>query len=291
MAVKGKRVDRDARRVPLARKGKPVRNSRRRPVERRTITVPWRGLGKALSLSAFFALLLVFIAGVSFCLMYSYRYLTVCQYFNLKLLEIQGTSRLSSREILETAGLLQGANTLDLSISKVERALTANPWVADVSVWRVLPAGLTIILKEKKPAFWMLHEDGLHYADAEGGIIAPVSPGRFASLPALEVEKGAEESAASLPDLIRTLRRARLPLDLSALSWVRLSAARGMEIYVEDADLKISLGLDGWLSNVRRLETVMADLERRGEISRVRSIRAHGSNVWVERTVGPGTTG
>lgn len=291
MAIAGRRPDRDARRVPLARKGNPGKNSRRRPTERRTITLPWRGLGKIFSLSVFFAFLLFFIGGVSFCLMYSYRYITGCQYFSLKMLEIQGASRLSSREILETAGLLQGANTLELSISKVERALTANPWVADVSVQRVLPGGLAIILKEKKPAFWMLHEDGLHYADVEGGIIAPVSPGRFASLPALEVEKGAEESAKALPDLILTLRRARLPLDISALSWIRLSAARGVEIYVEDADLKISLGLDGWLSNVRRLETVMADLERRGEISRVRSIRAHGSNVWVERTAGPGTTG
>lgn len=283
---------RGGRRVPLTRQGaKPGRNSRVEPKIRRVVTIPWQKLARFFGTTIFLSFLLFLVAGVGFGLLYGYRSLLSGEYFALKTLEIQGNSRLSSREILEAADLQDGANTLALSIDTIEEALAGHPWVEEVSVKRVLPGTLIIGIREKAPAFWVLHEGALHYADIYGRHIAPVIPGKFASLPTLEVEPGAEDSTAALPDLLKSLQDSRLALNPASLSMVRLSSARGVEVYVEGAGYKISIGLEDWLQNLRRLGLTLADLSRRGEMGLVQEIRAQGANVWVERRSPVGVAG
>lgn len=293
MAIKRKTAPKPPRRVPLKRPGSDAKKNVRR-VEKpkrsanfswpRPVNLPLRGTGRAIFSVILPAFFLILFAAVSVGLLYGYRSMTTAEYFSLKTIEIQGNSRLNFREVLEIAQLNDGgANTLAFSISAIEEALARNPWIKDVSVRRVLPDTLIIGIREKEPAFWVLREGRLYYADEKGSLIAPVTPGKFASLPALEVEPGAEEATRGLPDLVRSLRDSRLPLDMASISWVRLSAARGVEIFVEDMHLKISIGLEEWLDNVARLGRVVEDLRRRGELGQVREIKAQGPSVWVEK--------
>lgn len=273
-------------------KGVAGRNSRRKPPKAAApgrewhFSLPWKGAGRFLVTGVAMSILLLFLVCVGFGLMYGYRLLTTSAYFFLTTVEIKGNSRVTSREVLESADLEKGANILALSIDAIEEALALNPWVEQTSVKRVLPDTLVIGVKEKVPAFWLLHEGKLHYADALGRVIAPVEPGKFASLPMLEVEPGAEDSTAALPDLLKSLHESRLPLNLASVSWVRLSAARGMEVHVDNSRLKISIGLEEWLPNLNRLGRTLTDLRRRGEMSGIREIRAQGANVWVEKAPG-----
>lgn len=286
MAVTRERPTRSGRRLVLNRAGNaaPGRNSRREAkAPRRKLPIPWQGIRQCFATGGVITVLALFIGALSFGLVYTYRSLVSGEYFALKTLEVQGNSRLSSKQILEIAELTQGANTLALSIDAVEQALSLNPWVEKVSVTRVLPGGLIIRIREKTPAFWVLHQGALHYADAFGRIIAPVIPGKFASLPTLEVEPGAEEATAALPDLVKSLGDSQLPLNLASVSLVRLSAARGVEVYVEETRLKISIGLEEWLANLQRLCRTLDDLIRRGELRDIREIRAQGLQVWVEK--------
>jgi cell division protein FtsQ len=298
MAVKNTASGNVLRRVSLTRSGKgksAARNTRREIPQgalrrEKRFSPPWRGIGRCLLTSAALCFLLVFLTGISIVLLYSYRFLTTSAYFALVKVEIEGNSRLESREIVEIADLKRECNILALSINAIEGALSRNPWVEGVSVKRVLPGTLVIGIKEKIPAFWLLHENILHYADVRGNVIAPVEAGKFASLPILEVETGAEEAMAALPDLLQSLKESRLSLNVESFSWIRLSAARGLEIYIDDRSLRISIGLEEWLLNLSRLGKTLADLGRRGEMSGIREIRAQGANVWVEKAAegGPG---
>ncbi|MDR0828387.1 MAG: FtsQ-type POTRA domain-containing protein [Desulfovibrio sp.] len=292
MVLKGRMPARGGRHIVLNRggtKGRPRENSRRplkkesRPFHPR---LPWSGIKTTFSILGFSFIMLVLLGGVSLALIYGYRSTTLGEYFALKTLEIHGNSRLSSREILKTADLLEGANTLALSIDTVETALTGHPWVEEVSVKRVLPGTLIINVKEKLPAFWVLHEGNLYYADAAGRIIAPVIPGKFASLPTLEVEAGAGSVAGLLPDLTHALQETQVLRGLGEISLLRLSAARWLDIFTEGSDLRFSIGLEDWPANLQRLGLVLADLQRRSELSKVREIRAQGTNVWVEKRPG-----
>lgn len=285
---------RSGRRVSLARPGgpsSPAKNRRLEPKragrgQSRAPALPWPAIGHAASTFGLLALMVIILGGVALGLLYGYRSLTSGAYFALKTLEIQGNSRLNSREILETADLIDGANTLALSIDDVEAALSAHPWVEQVSVKRVLPGTLIIKIRERVPAFWMLHEGSLQYADARGRIIGPVRAGHFASLPTLEVEAGAAETAEALPDLVRSLHEARLLQGLGAMTMLRLSSDRSVELYVEGARLKLCLGLEEWLANLRRMDLTLKDLQRRDELAGIREIRAQGSSVWVETSKG-----
>ena len=296
MAVKNASSGRGGRRVSLTRpgsRGVAGKNSRREPKittkRERRFSLPWRNLGRWLATGAAMSTLLFLLVVMSIALIYGYRLLTSSPYFALETVEINGNSHLDSREILEIADLTDGANILALSIDAIEETLSLNPWVQDVSVKRVLPGTLIIRVKEKAPAFWLLHEGNLHYTDALGKIIAPVAAGKFVSLPTLEVEPGAEDATAALPDLLKSLRESRLPLDMASISLVRLSPARGVEVYIEDKRLRISIGLEEWLPNLSRLGRTLADLGRRGEMPGIREIRAQGANVWVEKAPGSAT--
>ncbi len=67
----------------------------------------------------------------------------------------------------------------------------------------------------------------------------------------------------------------------AALSEVRLSPGRGVEVFLEDSRLTLSIGQEEWTENLRRLAATLADLARRGEMRDVREVRVHGAKVWV----------
>lgn len=292
MAIKTRKATREKNRLSLSRDSRsgPGRNSRVASRPARTaqdLHIPWQGIGSIFSGVGIICLLLFFIGAVSYLLVYMHSYVTSSSYFTLKLLEIQGNSRLSSKEILEISHLGNGANCLKVSLTAIEEAMAKNPWVKEVSVKRVLPDKLTIGITENEPVFWIPNDGVLYYADAQGRKIAPVKTGKFASLPTLEVEEGAEDSTRALPDLVKSLQESRLPLGMTSVSWVRLSASRGVEVYMEDSRLKLTIGIEDWLPNLNRLAETLTDLGKRGELGQVREIKAQGSNVWVEKSPAP----
>ena len=180
------------------------------------------------------------------------------------------------------ADLDAGGNSLAVSLDEVKASVLANPWIKDASVARVLPDTLIISVEERMPAFWMHYQGTLYYADVEGRLIAPVTAEGFIPLPALEVETGAEAAVTALPVLVKSLQQSRLPFELGVVTWVRLSTSRGIETFVENTGLKLSIGLEDWPENIRRLELTLADLARRGELAGTREVKAQGANVWVE---------
>jgi cell division protein FtsQ len=236
---------------------------------------------------------LLLLGGVSMALIYGYRSATLGEYFAVKTLEIHGNSHLRSREILKIAELEEGANTLALSIDAVERALAGHPWVEEASVKRVLPDRIVVTVKEKTPAFRIMHEGTPYYADRRGNGIVPAASGGVSPLPLpmLEVESGAGWMTGLLPELVKALHESRVLSDMGTVSLIRLSAARGLEFVPEGTGPVFSIDIEDWLSNLRRLGRVLNDLSRRGELAGTGAIRVQGANVWVERRAEGRTAG
>ena len=259
----------------------PANRNRRSVSRKREFSFSFKKVGAVFSWIGTLGLGLAVAGFLTVGLLYGYRYLTNSPYFAVKSLEIAGNLRLTSREVLDIAGLHTGMNSLLVSLDDVERKLAANPWVAAVSVRRSLPDGFTIRLTEREPRFWVRHGGTLYYADANGGRIVPVSAGKFASFPTLEVEAGAEELTARLPELLASLAASRVAVDVAALSNVRLSPGRGVEVFLESGQLILSIGQEEWTQNLGRLAATLADVTRRGELKDIREVRVHGARVWV----------
>ncbi len=210
-----------------------------------------------------------------------YKQATTSDYFVAKQVDVLGNVRLSSHMVKDFAGVHEGDNVLSVSITKVEQALLKTPWVESVSVKRVLPDRFIITLSERMPSFWVKQDGVLFYADEHGEIIAPVETGNFIALPTLEVEFGAEAGLAKLPYYLQDLKSGKLPVEYGAISAFRVSNDKGIELYLDDREIRLCLAFDSWSNNLQRLSLTLGDLARRNELSKVREIRAANGNVWV----------
>jgi cell division protein FtsQ len=221
------------------------------------------------------------LVGLALGSLHLYRYAVSSPFFAVKDVDVSGNVRLRREGVLELTGVRVGDNSLAVSIAGMERAVSRNPWVEEVAVKRILPDRFAVRLRERKPWFWIRNEGSLYYADEFGKPIAPVEHADFVSLPTLEVAIGAENLLPKLRDYVTDLRGSALSADYGAVSWIRLSPGKGVEVYLENRDMRLSVSPEDWSGNLSRLGTVLNDLARRDELSRTAEIRAADGSVWV----------
>ena len=221
------------------------------------------------------------LAGVCALSIWLYRVATTSEFFATRHIDVAGNVRLSREMVLEFGGISEGGNCLAVSIAEVERRLLETPWVEEVSVKRLLPDRFVIRLKERMPSFWVRQDGVLYYANEGGSPIAPVESENFLSLPTLRIEEGAEDARPYLARLLHDLQRGALPVEAGAIAAVNLSPGRGVEIYLEDREMRLSIATDDWDGNLARLGVTLGDLARRHELKNVREVRALNGNVRV----------
>ena len=267
----------------VTRAGKPARNSYiRDSVVRTTVSSSVKGravsiLSWTLGLGLAAALLVGLASGVT----HLYRYATTSACLAVRRIEVRGATHFPRDAILNTAGLHPGMNSLTVNISDIESALRKNPWVSSVAVKRRLPDAFEIHLVERVPSFWMLKDGQLQYVDNKAQVIAPVEAGNFLSLPTLEILPGGEVLQPQVEAMVASLKHAQLPLDMASVSWVRLSAAKGFEVFMESRNLSLCVAPENWSENLNRLCLVLTDLAQRGELRTAREIWASEGSVWV----------
>ncbi|MCH5276426.1 MAG: FtsQ-type POTRA domain-containing protein [Desulfovibrionaceae bacterium] len=231
--------------------------------------------GLAVVLAAFF--------GLSAGLMQLYRYCTTSGHFAIEDIRIDGISQLRPDEVIALSGLKKGDNCLSVHIPDIEKRLVQNPWIEKVSIKRELPHRFIISIQERNPQFWVLKNDSLYYLDKNGVLIAPVESQNFQSLPTLDIGAGGEEALPYLSDFMSQIGSAHLPFDTSQISWLRVSAGKGFELYWENKHLSLSIDFKQWQRNLRRLALTLDDIKKRNEIDKVREIRAADGQVWLEK--------
>lgn len=267
----------------IGSKGKPAKNNYHREVVIKKPHAP----RKRIAFGGFFRWSLglglgsVLLYGLVVGALHLYRYATTSDFFAVRKIEIRGAIHYPHSEILKAAKLQPGINSLELNIADMERAIRENAWVQNVAVKRMLPDGFEILLEEKRPVFWVLKDGILQYADAQGAVIAPVDAENFLSLPTLEILPGGEALLPQVADMVAAMKKTRLPLQMTSVSRVRVSAAKGFELYLENSSLTLCIAPEGWNENLERLAVVLSDLARRGDLKQVREIWVPEGNIWV----------
>ncbi len=210
-----------------------------------------------------------------------YSWIHTSPMFVTRHIDITGNVRLQRDMILHLGGIAEGDNAFSVSVAAVEHRLRQTPWVEDVSVKRILPDRFVIRLQERMPSFWIRRNGRLYYANERGEAIAPVESSNFMSLPILTIEPGSEDAIPYLSRLMRDIRSGILPVEAGAIATVDVSPSRGVELYLEDREMRLSLAPDDWDGNLLRLGATIGDLARRRELSSVQEVRASQSSVWV----------
>lgn len=227
------------------------------------------------------------LGAVAMASLWLYGKAVTSDFFTTRHIDIAGNTRLSREMVLQYGGIGEGDNSLAISIADVERNLRDTPWVEEVSVKRLLPDRFVIKIKERMPSFWVRKDGALYYANETGEIIAPVESKNFLSLPTLTIQQGAEDAIPCLSRLLRDIRNGTLPIEGGAVAQVTLSPASGVEIYLEDREMRLSIATDDWEANLAKLGAALGDLARRRELGGAREVRVVDGNVWVTRDAVP----
>ncbi len=278
--------------LPKALPGQAKRQTRQAPQEEkksfrgtRILAGVLSSLKKFLLIVTTVSLCVLFLGGIGMGFLWLYREATSNEFFATERVDVVGNVRMSQKMVLDLAGVREGDNSLSVSIAHVEQALMQTPWVEEVSVKRILPDRFVIHIKERMPSFWVRRDGVLHYADVKGNVIAPVETKNFVSLPTLEVEEGMEGDVVKLGVYLNDLKSGKFPVDYDAISALRLSEAKGMELYLDDREMRLCIALKGWKDNLMRMSVTLGDLARRNELSRVQEIRSADGNVWVMQNI------
>jgi len=102
----------------------------------------------------------------------------------LKKFVVRGNERLPTDEILRYTGLKTGTNILDANLAQANQNLAQHPWVERVTIRRVLPDSVEIVVYEQKPAL-IVSMSKLYVADAKGVLFKRFSFSDQLDLPVL----------------------------------------------------------------------------------------------------------
>jgi cell division septal protein FtsQ len=214
------------------------------------------------------------LVGLSLGLVFLYYHLLTSPYFcikDIKNIEISGASRLSPDLIRTLADLGPETNLLALRPHRVERAITAHPWVAKAELTRRWPNRVEIRISEREPvALVQLGE--LYYADHQGNLFKPLSPGDpldFPVITGLKQEQfapgqGGPVIFSQVMEVMAALKEAAPPLNLANISEIHADQERGFTVYANGLKSGVHLGLTDFPAKLQKFAQIWPALVQKG---------------------------
>jgi cell division protein FtsQ len=179
---------------------------------------------------------------------------------------VKGCRELTEKEILTLASIRTTANMLTINQDAIARRIRTNPWVQEVFVGREFPDRLIIVVRERKALALLEREDGLFLVDAAGSPFKKLESGEESDLPVLTgLARGGVVDQALVNKSLALLKELAGIKDgpvIGNVSEVHGNDTFGFSLFT-DAGLCLKLGFDGYENKIRRLGTVMEDLDRK----------------------------
>jgi POTRA domain, FtsQ-type len=193
--------------------------------------------------------------------------------FALSHIELHGNERASRDEILRYLALTQDDNVFSIDLDVLRESLRRHPWIADVSIRRVVPDTLIIDVKEQVPvaivALSKVSASKLYYINES---FEPFSRVYLQDAPDLPMLTGLD---MSLFDQRRERWNELTALGISfyaaakragfALAEIELDESIGVIAHLLPAGTTAHMGKDDFDTKIRRLRDVRALLEERGQ--------------------------
>ena len=223
---------------------------------------------------------------VSLLFVFSYDFLTQCDYFKAEELMVNGTHRLTQNQVLQQANIATGVNIFSVNLSKVRKRLLANSWIEDAEVRRELPTGINIRIKEQEPLA-VLDLGRKFIINAHGEIFKEMDKEDHCTLPIIN---GLEFSDINVKGEIRSIQfdavmkilglgqKTESVLPYSLIKKIHVDREIGLTIYAFDHIREIKIGYNNYPDKFAMLKDVLFYLEKNGGFSRLESIDLNNLN-------------
>lgn len=215
-------------------------------------------------------LALAAVAAVLGLLVLGHRFVTRSPRFAITTIRFEGNVARSDAQLRAELPVADGANIFSTHLGSLERALAADPWLAQVHVTRELPHTLVVRVVERVPVA-IVELSGLYLVDASGTPFKRLRGGEGAGLPVITGIGRAEYTTA--PDeAAATVRRALAALATwsspgaggaarPSIGEIHVGSRRELVLYRDDANLEIRLGA-GALADPAELTARLTQFDR-----------------------------
>lgn len=223
---------------------------------------------------------------VSLLFVFSYDFLTQCNYFKAKGLVVIGTHRLTQGQVLQQANIANGVNIFSVNLSKVRKRLLAHSWIEDAEVRRELPSGINIRIKEQKPLA-VLDLGRKFIINTHGEIFKEMDKADHCTLPMIsglefsDINVNGEIRSIPFDAVMKILGLGQKPesvLPYSLIKKIHVDREIGLTIYAFDHIREIKIGYNNYPDKFAMLKDVLFYLEKNGGFSRLESIDLNNLN-------------
>jgi cell division protein FtsQ len=191
--------------------------------------------------------------------------------FAVRTIRVQGTSRRSSEQVVQSAGLQTGKNVFAVDLENTRARILADPWIEKATVTRKLPSTIAVEVTEREAAAAVSVGGDLVLCTHEGELFKRLEPGDPSSLVVITGLEP-EQVAADRPAAVRRVRAAlellsdyerRGPSKRLAPGEVHLGEDGTMQMTVGREGVTLELGHAPYRHKVTRAARVLEELERR----------------------------
>ncbi|MGZ6248501.1 MAG: cell division protein FtsQ/DivIB [Syntrophales bacterium] len=210
-------------------------------------------------------LLLGIISIVGACMIVGYNFTVSSPYFEIKDIVVRGCKELTEKEILSSAAIKPSQNLLAINLGTIARRIESNPWVKEVSIGREFPNRLIIDLQERTAVALVKRDNGFNLVDLDGVAFKKLEKNDEVDIPVLNVYYSEDNDSALFTkslELLRYLSTSKEFPTIRNIAEIHGNEVFGLSLFT-DSGLCIRLGFDSYENKLKRLNTVMADLERR----------------------------
>jgi cell division protein FtsQ len=223
---------------------------------------------------------------VSFVFIFSYDFLTQCDYFKAEKLVVTGMERLSEKQVLEQAQIKKGINIISLNLSMTRKRLLAHSWITEADVSRDLPTGISIRIKEHQPLAildlgrkFLINTSGEIFKEMEAS-----DPDQLPMISGLEFSDiNTRDKPRSMPfnavmNVLELGQKCKSVLPYKLIKKVQVDREMGLTIYAFDRIKEIRIGYHDYANKYDRLKNILVHLKKRRGFSHLESIDLNNLN-------------
>ena len=222
----------------------------------------------------------------SFLFIFSYDFVTQCDYFKAESLTVTGVHRLTEEQVLRQSQITKGINILSVNLSRVRKRLLAHSWIEDADVSRELPTGISIRIKEQQPLA-ILDLGRKFIINIHGEVFKEMGASDRCRLPVInglefsDINVLGESRSVPFDAVMKILALGKKPesvLPCRLIKRIRVDREMGLTIYAFDRIKAIKIGYDDYPNKYEMLKNVLFYLKKNGGFSHLESIDLNNLN-------------
>ncbi len=222
----------------------------------------------------------------SFLFIFSYDFITQCDYFKAESLTVTGANRLTEEQVLLQSQITEGINILSVNLSRVRKRLLAHSWIEEAEVSRELPTGISIRIKEQQPLA-ILDLGRKFIINTHGEVFKEMDASDHCRLPVIgglefsDINVRGESRSVPFNAVMTILALGKKPesiLPCRLIKRIRVDREMGLTIYAFDRIKAIKIGYDDYPNKYEMLKNVLFYLKKNGNFSHLESIDLNDLN-------------